>query len=193
MASAISLVISAIFNGGWDPARIPTPAFALTNNNRTMTRNSGTGWATGYAVGALSNSQKSVWEVTLENSGYNITGFSTTAPATGWTSNYIGSISGSAGFYWSPGQAGVVMGTGVTATVSSIGECIVGDTLAFGWDPIAGTIKVWKNGVALNSGNPIFTGLAGKTITPANSLYNPGASSSINGSVLRYSYPGYSS
>ena len=213
IALAVSQIVNqAVFSNGWDPDRYPrTPYVAvdkwtLTNSNRTFSKiyGLGGGFITGFALGSLSKEHKSVWEVTQESeifSGrgptYSMVGFSLNAPISGPVNDYLSSSPGTAGIYWTPGQNGAVLASGgdnsVTSTVGSIGEFAIGDTIAFAYDPVLGTICIYKNGEPLNSGNPVYINLIGKTITPAVSLYNDGGIATINGGTLKYDYPGYTS
>lgn len=191
LASAIAKALGVVANA-WDPARIPS-AFVLSNSNKTVERTTGSAWATGFALNSLPTDKKTVWECVLDSAtGPSVVGFSVATNITGYASGYIGQNANQGGVYWTPGQGGLVMaGTGITKAATGLGEFAAGDVIAFGWDPILGTMKVWRNGVALNSGNPVWTGMIGKVALPAISLFGAIARVTIRPTELQYSYSGY--
>lgn len=184
-------------NNSWDLARIPSAYWGLTNNDKTIARTSASGWATGFAKSYLPTDRRCVYEVTLDGiSNGSVVGFSTVDPLSSWQSGYAGQNPNQGGIYWTIGQLGQIFkGTGIsspTVGINQDGEFVPGDTIGVGSDPATGTIKFWRNGLPIYSGAPLFTGLIGKKIMPAASLYGIGDKVTMTtGKDLKYKYPDY--
>lgn len=177
----------------WDAAKTNT-AITLSNNNRTMSGNlAASGWVSGMAnTGRTSG--KFVIEFVQQAAAHSLIGFSTVAALAPSTSGYLGGLANTACIYWTNSASSVLSGAGISATTGSVGvKAIVGDIFAIAFDMTNGTAKVFKNGIAQNSGNSVWTGLSGKTIYPAGSIWERTAKFTANFTTdtMVHSYPGY--
>lgn len=184
----------------WDPAKaLQSATFAFTDEFRTIKRVSGGSyWYSHGAKYAMPTDRKSVVEYYSKpgSSLGSYIGFITTEWTTTDVSASPGSRPGSGAYSPTVGQLGYTgSGTGISKVpaLGVKGECVPGDTVAMGLDPFTGSIYLWRNGIPLNSGAPVFSGLQGKIVLPTGCTYSAGSEQTIySGNKLRYNYPGFS-
>ena len=190
------VVIAPPYSGSsiyWDSTKTNN-AITLSNNNRTMSGNLATsGWVSGLANSGKS-ADKFVIEFVQQAAAHSLIGFSTVPTLTPSTAGYLGGFANTACIYWTNSSSSILSGGGITSTIGSVGiKAIIGDVFAIAFDMTNGTAKVFKNGVVQNSGNPVWTGLTGKTIYPAGSIWerNSKFTANFTTDTLIHSYPGY--
>lgn len=181
----------------WSPTLFPA-GYTFSNGNKRVSKPSGSNWYSGYATSRMPITRKSVYEVVFEGVSRNtVVGFSINPTITTYTSGNPGGFAGSGGIKIGQGYNGAVYGSaGVTANVGTFGrdgEFSIGEVIAFLCDPFTGSIYLAKNGILMNSGNPVWTVQANNGIMPAIAFYQSAAATIRSGTgALKYKYGDYS-
>lgn len=200
MTSTPDYLDSITVNNYWDPLRTPGSPISLSNSNRTIARASGSGITGALAKSIAPLDRKSVIEFRLDSQPVGaLVGFTIADPATltSFMTSFQGYNANQGALPLSRGSNSVYKGTGVSSPVNTISmleaDTMPNDVLAFGYDPINGTIKAWKNGFPIYGGAPLFTGLIDKKLTYVGSATQlPDAFTMNSGATLKYRYPDYS-
>lgn len=181
----------------WDPLKAPA-SHTFSNNNKTVTRTATSTWQTGFAASKLPSTRKSAFEMTFDGLGKTaVLGFQCSDSITSFINGYPGQATLSGGIYIGQGNLGIIFkGANVSSPVSQLNqaaELSIGETIAFLYDPIVGSVCLAKNGILLNGGVPVWTFAPGLTLTPCYGLY-PSAKVTLRSGAgaLKYSYDGYS-
>lgn len=154
-------------------------------------------YSTSFVTRVLPNTKKSVFEFIVANrDAFSLCGLYFGADRTGPKASILGqSLVSSMGLDLYSGGGGSVTANGCTRAVTTIGTVAEGDVLAFGWDPVAKTVVMWKNGVALNSGAPIWTGItplnADGGMVPGISMNHVNGRVRLNPDLPSYDYGAY--
>lgn len=175
----------------WDVSKKPSGVSLLDSGRQALvTTDLGTSY-TGLATTNLPYGKKSVVEfVVSDTTKYAIAGLYFGSDLSGPKAGALGTLGFSLGVELSGSNNGKIYGVNCTRAITTFGAgfSVNGDVLALGYDPVARTVYAWKNGVALNSGNPVWTGVVAIDCWPAYTLSGLGGRVKLSTDLPRYNY-----